>query len=215
MLISKPVALPPEQLAFCSAYVEYDRNAARACKALKIPAATGISWLAEPKVQQGILHELNIQQTQGITEDNVLRQVARMSFWDPRLLVYPRGHALQGRSIPLYDLPDEIAAAIHSVKVKPQQDGSVIYEYEFSDRVRACEKLMKYLGLFELDNRQKADAVGEMLAQVYAQGNRLPIVESSAAAPVQSTAQPKPDALVISGDAIEEQRYVNPFSKVH
>lgn len=96
----------------------------------------------------------------------VLAQLARQAFFDPRRLVDGNGNA-----IPLGELPDDIAMCIQSVEVdrKMEQvelrspDGEVIetrmephvtYKLKFSDRTKSVDMLMRHLGLYEKDNAQ-------------------------------------------------------------
>ncbi|MFP3340305.1 hypothetical protein R0J91_20160, partial [Micrococcus sp. SIMBA_131] len=40
------------------------------------------------------------------------------------------------------------------------------YEYKLADKSPAQEKLMKYLGLYEKDNKQQAKSLAELIAEV-------------------------------------------------
>lgn len=77
----------------------------------------------------------------------VVREVARIALFNPRRIVDEGGAP---RS--LADLPDDVAAGVSSIKF--HRDGAL--EYKFWDKNSALEKLMKYLGLFEKDNKQQA-----------------------------------------------------------
>lgn len=184
MLISRPDALPEEKLAFVLAYCDCERDLTAACEQVGISLDKGREFLADKKVSRNVLFELNLRQTQGVSEDNILRQVARMTFFDPRKLF-----DAENRLLPMHDVPDEIAAAITGVKVTKRvlwagsgQDRVQIgeeydFDYKFVDRNSSVEKLMKYMGMFELDNRQVGDAVSDMLKQVYSESTSLPLVE--------------------------------------
>jgi len=91
----------------------------------------------------------------GIDADRVLDEIARIALADPRRIVDG-----EGKLIPLHKLPAEVASALASIEALP--NGGV--KYRFWDKNTALEKLMKHLGLFERDNRQKGDELGRLLA---------------------------------------------------
>lgn len=134
--------------------------------------------LQKDYIQESIFDEQSrMRRETGIDISNVLTQAGRLTYYDPRLLVHPK----TGEPIPLHQLPDEIVAAIQSVKitrrVKSDGDQEIEYEFKFADRVRSLEVVMKHLGLFERDNVQKADLIDGFLKRIYAEDSRLPNVE--------------------------------------
>lgn len=101
-----------------------------------------------------------------ITQERVLREIARIAFFDGRKLTDS-----DDNPIPLNMLDDDTAAAIAGVKVRRVVDdengnASTVIEYKIADKNSSLEKLMKYLGAYEKDNKQKgllADLPRDML----------------------------------------------------
>jgi hypothetical protein len=93
----------------------------------------------------------------GISIGRILREEARLAFYDPRDLV----DLLTGEMLSLKDLPEHMALAIVSLKVIKTQslkDPDLVrteYRYKFADKGKALERLSRYLGLYEKDNQQK------------------------------------------------------------
>lgn len=91
-----------------------------------------------------------------ITQERVLREIGRIGFFDARKLLDG-----EGRPIPIHDLDDDTAAAIAGLKVRTVfdegKDGQMatITEYKLADKNTSLEKLMRYLGAYEKDNKQK------------------------------------------------------------
>ena len=134
--------------------------------------------LQKDYIQESIYDEQSRQRYEtGIDISNVLRQLGRLTYFDARLLV----DAKDGTPIPLHQLPEEIVAAIQGIKVtrRLKNDGTqeIDYEYRFADRIAAVTAVMKHLGLFERDNKQKADFVDRILADIYNEDSRLPKVD--------------------------------------
>lgn len=100
-----------------------------------------------------------------VSAEKLLREIARLAFSDPRLLVNDKG-----AMVPFHELDDNMAAAIASVEV--DEYGKV--KYKLWDKGAAQEKLAKYLGLYGKDNGQKAEAQVEafkaMLGSMFAAG---------------------------------------------
>lgn len=107
----------------------------------------------------------------GIEADAVLREVARLALYDPRALFNEDGSP----KLPA-ELDDDIAAAITSLKIERDDQGNIVkVEYRLADKNAAIEKLMKHLGLFERDNRQRGDELGKLLAFLNERGSRFPV----------------------------------------
>jgi phage terminase small subunit len=125
--------------------------------------STATQMLAKQSVQARIQAELDerIKRTE-VSTDRVLRQAARQAFFDPRRLLDP----VSGNPLPLAELPEDIALAIQSVKVtRDTLDGETLtetLEVKFSDRNKAVENLMRYLGMFEKDNSQQHDQLDSL-----------------------------------------------------
>jgi phage terminase small subunit len=102
-----------------------------------------------------------------VTADRVIREIARLAFFDPRKLL-----TSEGEPIPIQELDDDTAAAIAGLetateRVRGEDGGSThIRKYKIADKNSALEKLAKHLGIYELDNHQKTDALTEILKRM-------------------------------------------------
>jgi phage terminase small subunit len=115
--------------------------------------------LTNPDIQRAISEkqQQRAERTQ-ITNDRVLLEIARLAFNDPR-----KAFDENGALLPIQDWPDEVAAAISSIKVKEIVDanGTVIgetKEVKFWDKGKQIELAGKHLGMFT-DNVNHKGAV--------------------------------------------------------
>lgn len=113
--------------------------------------------------------------------ERILLEATRLALFDPRKLF-----AEDGRPLNVTELDDDTAAAIAGLEVLEEYEGSGqdrvlighVKKYKVADKNSALEKLMKHLGAFEKDNRQKgaslADAFRAFLGQLHGtSGGRL------------------------------------------
>lgn len=106
----------------------------------------------------------------GIEAETVLREIARIALFDPRRLVDN-----DGRPRLAHELDDDTAAAVAGIDMERDDKGNIVkVKYRLADKNVALEKLMKHLGLFERDNRQKGDELGKLLAFLNERGSRFP-----------------------------------------
>ena len=93
---------------------------------------------------------------------SVLREVQRVSFADLRQLFDENGNLLSPS-----EWPDEVAGAVAGIDVEEKlSEGvlvSIVKKVKLWNKNEAIEKLMKHLGLYEKDNRQKADAITDLM----------------------------------------------------
>lgn len=80
-----------------------------------------------------------------ITQDRVLRELARIAFFDPR-----RAFNDDGSLKPISEMDDDTAAAIASLDVAEigGGEGGVIHKLRLADKLRALELIGKHLGMF-------------------------------------------------------------------
>jgi phage terminase small subunit len=108
---------------------------------------------------------LRVRRTQ-ITQDRVLQEEAKVAFSDPRELFNP-----DGTLIPLEQLPERIARALASFKIRnhvdKQGNQTVTYEYKLWDKGRALERVEKHLGMFAKDNAQVGKATGDAVTEAF------------------------------------------------
>ena len=117
-----------------------------------------------------------------LTKERTAREIARISFFDPRKMF-----AADGRPLAVTELDDDTAAAIVGLDVLEQYEGSgedrrlvgLIKKYKIADKNSALDKAAKILGMYEIDNGQRSDPFTAMLHAI-ATGN------NSAFKPVQN-----------------------------
>ncbi len=125
------------------------KAAERAGFSVKTSRQIGANMLCDPRVKARIceLIEERAQRTM-ITQDRVLLEVARLAFNDPRRIFDENGNIK-----PILAWPDDVAAAVSSIKVseeKQDEDTGVISqikEIKFWDKGKQIELAAKYLGL--------------------------------------------------------------------
>lgn len=140
-----------------SSIVTCERNGHRA---LQLPALQALVQAERDKRMEAA----------GLSVADVLEKLRQMLMYDPRKLATE-----QGGPVAVQDLDDDLAAAISGVEWGAVGKKFYVKKYKMADRNSTLEKAMKYHGLFSVDNKQKADAVGALLAAVQANESRLPI----------------------------------------
>lgn len=133
--------------------------------------ARGSEYLNHPYTQEYMRKKTDkVAEKADITQERVLKEVFRCGMYDMRKLFDDKGEPL-----PPSQLDDDVAAAVVGLKVTTMlgdEDKPAMkrYEYKLADKGPAQEKLMKYLGLYEKDNNQKAKSLSELLAEVRGEG---------------------------------------------
>lgn len=111
-----------------------------------------------------------------LSSERVLREVARLSFFDARKLFDEHGNPK-----PLHELDDDTAAAIAGLEV--QQIGlggagkklpALVKKYKLSDKRAALDMAMRHLGEYEKHNKQITDPVRALLDGM--RGSSVPVV---------------------------------------
>lgn len=160
------MALTPKQQAFIDEYL-IDFNARQAALRAGYQAISaksyGLKLIQLPAVQA----ELNNRIAQRanrlqIEQDRVLLEIARIAFNDPRRLFSPEGTLL-----PVQDWPDEVAAAVASVKVQELKaaDGSVVgscTQIKFWDKGKQLELAARHLGMLR-DKLELSTPVADLI----------------------------------------------------
>lgn len=130
---------------------------------LKTARCRAVDYLNHP-ITQAILREKTeeVSAKADIQQEKVLTEIARLGLYDVRKLF-----DADGRPLPINQLEDDIAAAIVGVDVvtigTPDAGLGEIRKYRLANKNDALEKLMKYLGAYEKDNRQKNESLAEAL----------------------------------------------------
>jgi len=150
-----------------------DGNATRAylaanpsCK-LTTAATEGSKLLGNPKVAAVVAEQREATAARiELTAERVMLETARLAFFDPRKLF-----DADGAPLPVNELDDHTAAAIAGLEALEQFEGSgderrfvgMLKKYKVADKNAALERAAKLLGMFEKDNRQKADPLLALL----------------------------------------------------
>jgi len=158
--------LTTHQRRFCELRVIHPEWAAAECYRQAYPtcqsrqaAEVGASkLLRNPKVRD-YLTELctRVQDEVALTAGRVLQEEACLAFYDVGDLVNPD----TGEIRPPHELPEYIRRAVVAVTITETRSATnpdlvkTEYRYRFADKGKALERLSRYLGLYEKDNRQK------------------------------------------------------------
>lgn len=188
ILFLKP-ALNDKQSAFCEEYL-IDLNATqaaiRAGYSKKTAAQIGEKLLRKVEIQEKIQQLKNERSARtDITADAVIRRLAEISFANVDHFAKvveqeyeatefaAEGEKLVQRQVtrtrkivdvvPTDEVPRERLAAIAAIK-----QGRNGIELKLHDQVKALELLGRHLGIFEIDNKQKAPETKPMTAEQFA-----------------------------------------------
>jgi phage terminase small subunit len=116
-------------------------------------SVTGTRLLADARIQAKI-SELRgkVEKRTDITIDRVLREYARLAFFDPRRLF-----DAEGNPIPISELDDDTAAAIAGLEVErvrsrgDDDEGKTetsVIKYKITQKTAALQDIAKHLGMF-------------------------------------------------------------------
>jgi phage terminase small subunit len=78
-----------------------------------------------------------------ITAERILREEARLAFFDIAGLVDKKGKLL-----PLHKLPEDVRRVIVCLEIIQQPKGALKYKYKFSDKGKSLERLSRHLGMY-------------------------------------------------------------------
>lgn len=156
--LKKTFGMTPKMATFCCEYV-VDFNATAACRRAGYSARTANQksneLMRHPKVAAAIEYLQGRQQRLcDIEVDDVVRQLVNIAFFDPRELFDDAGEPIHVSA-----LSDKAAMAIQAVKVTTIGNSEVgrgtVMEYRMADKNSAADKLMKHLGGYLADNKQR------------------------------------------------------------
>lgn len=148
-----PQKLTPKQEQFCQEYL-IDLNATqaaiRAGYSVNTSYSIGFENLKKPEIQNRIsyLKSQRSDRTQ-ITADMVIAELAKIGFHNVSDFVNGGNSILE-----LKNIEREKTAAVSAVKTTIKDNGDIVSEIKFHDKVSALEKLGRHLGVFEADNKQ-------------------------------------------------------------
>lgn len=143
--------LTKKQKVFVDEYL-IDLNATqaaiRAGYSKKTAKEIGHKQLTKVHIQNAIKEQMDLrEQRNEITQDRVLLEIARLAFNDPRKAFTNNGDLKE-----IKDWPDEVAAAISSIKITETKLGNdtiiQLKEVKFWDKGKQLELAAKHLGMF-------------------------------------------------------------------
>lgn len=147
------MALTPKQKRFVAEYL-VDLNATAAAKRAgynqKTAYSIGQENLKKPEIQSAIQEaQAERQKRTEITQDMVLRETAKLAFFDIRKMF-----GKDGKPLDISELDDDIAAALVGLDVQDVSDNDGDYvgyvkKYKMADKLKALELLGKHVGAFE------------------------------------------------------------------
>ena len=153
------MALTPKQKIFADEYL-IDLNATRAYKMAypnvtkeETAAAAGARLLRNVKVEEYIQERMKDREKRTeITQDMVLKELAKVGFFDIRRLFDDSGKPLD-----ITGLDNETAACIVGLEVMDIYEGTgddkefvgYIKKYKLSDKLKALELIGRHLGMFK------------------------------------------------------------------
>lgn len=144
------MALPAMQSVFVDEYLK-DLNGSQAYiragyKARGNSAEVNASrLLRNAKVQAAIAERMKArEQRTEITQDRVLKEFARLAFFDPRKLLND-----DGTPKPINELDDDTAAAISGLDIEEANENrGVVRKYKIADKKGALDSVARHLGMF-------------------------------------------------------------------
>ncbi|MBV5291303.1 MAG: terminase small subunit [Curvibacter lanceolatus] len=175
-MTDQDLTLTQKQERFCIEYLATGNSRESYRRAYDVDPGTLPSTITKsayelmqrPEVKARIIElRAEVAEAAVIDQAQLLVELRRVAFSDIRRVMDASGKIL----IPS-ELDAETAAAVQSFKI--DEFGRI--EYKFHDKLGALEKLAKYLGLYEKDNRQKADPLVELLRNL--SGNVVGAVRS-------------------------------------
>lgn len=173
MSVIADAKLTPRQQRFITEYL-IDLNAVKAAVRAgyseKMAEHMGYQNLKKPEIYCAIRAALSEekQKPAEITKDNVLREYARIAFFDPRKLFHP-----DGTPKPIEALDDDTAAALIGIDVREEYEGAgeervfagYTKKYKLANKMGALNSLAKHMGLFDAKKagEEKQNAGGVIL----------------------------------------------------
>lgn len=160
------MALTPKQKRFVAEYL-VDLNATAAAKRAgynqKTAYSIGQENLKKPEIQSAIQEaQAERQKRTEITQDMVLRETARLAFFDVRKMFDS-----DGKPLDISRLDDDTAAALVGLDVQDIKDADsgdflgYVKKYKMADKIKALELLGKHLGTWEPKDEMPKDEIVE------------------------------------------------------
>lgn len=175
-------AMAERERLFIEAYIANGGDGAKAARAAGYASsgakARAQTLLKRPNVVKSLAERrAKLARKFELTSEAVIAELSKIVHADPRRLFGD-----DGKMLPMQDWPDDMAAVVASVETDELFEGKgkdrkfigYTKKVRFWDKNSAIEKAMKHLGLYEKDNRQKASALAEVLADLDGKDTGLP-----------------------------------------
>jgi len=136
--------------------------------------------LSKPSIAAAIQeHRAKLLAKVELDAERVMREIARIAYFDPRRLFHP-----DGEPIPINELDDDVVAAIAGLDIETRTEGRgetktyyTVKKYKLANKVAALEQAARILGLFDADNKQRKGEAIELLREFFSGLNaRIPVV---------------------------------------
>ena len=165
------MSLTPKQQRFVEEYL-IDLNATQAAIRAGYSAKTANEQGAQLLVKLSIQEAIQIQRTKvseraEVETVHVVKELARVALSDVRKVFNEDGSVMHP-----HEFDDAPAAAVASIEFDPEGG----FKIKLWDKNSAADKLMKHLGGYERDNKQKTDPLSELL-KALPQKSALPVVK--------------------------------------
>lgn len=160
-------SLTPKQTMFVQEYL-VDLNATQAAIRAGYSAKTaeqqGSRLLMNVEVAAAVQAHMDKRATStGITADRVLKEIAKLAFFDPRKLLRS-----DGTPVPIHELDDDTAAAVAGVDIVTKGNDDLGYadilKVKLADKSRNLELLGRHLKLFT--DKIEVDVGDELAARM-------------------------------------------------
>jgi len=175
-------AMAERERLFIEAYIANGGDGAKAARAAGYASsgakARAQTLLKRPNVVKSLAERrAKLARKFELTSEAVIAELSKIVHADPRRLFGD-----DNKMLPMQDWPDDMAAVVASVETDELFEGNgkdrkfigYTKKVRFWDKNSAIEKAMKHLGLYEKDNRQKASALAEVLADLDGKDTGLP-----------------------------------------
>lgn len=155
------MALTPKQKLFVQEYlVDLNATAAaiRAGYSEKTANRIASENLSKPDIQVAIQEAMQAREKRTeITQDMVIRELAKLGFFDIRKLFDK-----DGKPLDISKLDDDTAAALVGLDVQDVEDSDGNYvgflkKYKMADKIKALELLGKHLGAWEPQSKHDTE----------------------------------------------------------
>lgn len=161
--------LTPKQSRFIDEYM-IDLNATQACIRAGYSARTadriGPELLGKTCVQAALSVRMKKREERTeITQDRVLREFAKLAFFDPRKLF-----DADGKPLPIHQLDDDTAAVVAGLDVASVGNSDMgvgeVLKIKLADKKGALDSVARHLGMFnDKLNINVTDALAERLSR--------------------------------------------------